>query len=216
MYRDYVVYSIALCTYTIQSIHHTDHRRKSSSMYEVFNWGYSNDEPPKRFSLSIVGSEINIDDPPTATVASATAGNTRTYAAHHHHHQYHHHHHHTQQHQQSSNNYGSNNINVHRQNVVTENARIASGGGAAAAATTTCNSVGNTNKTATAAAATTFNYSSKTGEAVRHTNPMRRFITLCSARMLRMFFQRVSVFLLFCVLITNSPVSWNAIVFFFM
>ncbi|XP_012157945.1 ensconsin isoform X13 [Ceratitis capitata] len=139
---------------------HEDHRRKSSSMYEVFNWGYSNDEPPKRFSLSIVGSEINIDDPPTATVASATAGNTRTYAAHHHHHQYHHHHHHhTQQHQQSSNNYGSNNINVHRQNVVTENARIASAGGAAAAATTTCNSVGNTNKTATAAAATTFNYS---------------------------------------------------------
>lgn len=41
----------------------TDHRRKSSSMYEVFNWGYSNDEPPKRFSLSIAGSEINIDGP---------------------------------------------------------------------------------------------------------------------------------------------------------
>ncbi|XP_044313531.1 inner centromere protein isoform X5 [Drosophila rhopaloa] len=40
-----------------------DHRRKSSSMYEVFNWGYSNDEPPKRFSLSIAGSEINIDGP---------------------------------------------------------------------------------------------------------------------------------------------------------
>jgi len=32
-------------------------------MYEVFNWGYSNDEPPKRFSLSIAGSEINIDGP---------------------------------------------------------------------------------------------------------------------------------------------------------
>ncbi|KAH8239065.1 hypothetical protein KR032_000337, partial [Drosophila birchii] len=42
---------------------HDDHRRKSSSMYEVFNWGYSNDEPPKRFSLSIAGSEINIDGP---------------------------------------------------------------------------------------------------------------------------------------------------------
>ncbi|XP_017059749.1 inner centromere protein isoform X1 [Drosophila ficusphila] len=40
-----------------------DHRRKSSSMYEVFNWGYSNDEPPKRFSLSIAGNEINIDGP---------------------------------------------------------------------------------------------------------------------------------------------------------
>ncbi|XP_055840756.1 MAP7 domain-containing protein 1 isoform X4 [Episyrphus balteatus] len=46
---------------------HDDHRRKSSSMYEVFNWGYSNDEPPKRFSLSIVGSEINIGEPPTTT-----------------------------------------------------------------------------------------------------------------------------------------------------
>ncbi|XP_030380411.1 inner centromere protein isoform X1 [Scaptodrosophila lebanonensis] len=44
-----------------------DHRRKSSSMYEVFNWGYSNDEPPKRFSLSIAGSEINIDGPPMAS-----------------------------------------------------------------------------------------------------------------------------------------------------
>ncbi|XP_055915588.1 ensconsin isoform X6 [Eupeodes corollae] len=46
---------------------HDDHRRKSSSMYEVFNWGYSNDEPPKRFSLSIVGSEINIGEPPSTT-----------------------------------------------------------------------------------------------------------------------------------------------------
>ncbi|XP_023033176.1 MAP7 domain-containing protein 2 isoform X1 [Drosophila willistoni] len=42
---------------------HDDHRRKSSSMYEVFNWGYSNDEPPKRYSLSIASSEINIDGP---------------------------------------------------------------------------------------------------------------------------------------------------------
>ncbi|XP_032598631.1 protein split ends isoform X2 [Drosophila grimshawi] len=42
---------------------HDDHRRKSSSMYEVFNWGYSNDEPPKRFSLSIAGGDINIDGP---------------------------------------------------------------------------------------------------------------------------------------------------------
>ncbi|XP_017842854.1 ensconsin isoform X5 [Drosophila busckii] len=51
-----------------------DHRRKSSSMYEVFNWGYSNDEPPKRFSLSIAGHEINIDGPaPTATaITTAT------------------------------------------------------------------------------------------------------------------------------------------------
>lgn len=40
-------------------------------MYEVFNWGYTNDEPPKRFSLSIVGSEINIDGPTTTTTCSA-------------------------------------------------------------------------------------------------------------------------------------------------
>lgn len=50
------------CT-TTTTTQPTDHRRKSSSMYEVFNWGYSNDEPPKRFSLSIAGSEINIDGP---------------------------------------------------------------------------------------------------------------------------------------------------------
>ncbi|XP_054733976.1 mucin-5AC isoform X2 [Anastrepha obliqua] len=109
---------------------HEDHRRKSSSMYEVFNWGYSNDEPPKRFSLSIVGSEINIDDPPTA----ATAGNSRTSAHHHpqHQHQY------------------SNNANVHRQNVAIETAKTAT-----AAATTTA--AGNTSQAA--AAASTFNYS---------------------------------------------------------
>lgn len=41
-------------------------------MYEVFNWGYTNDEPPKRFSLSIVGSEINIDGPPLPTTAAPT------------------------------------------------------------------------------------------------------------------------------------------------
>ena len=33
-------------------------------MYEVFNWGFSNDEPPKRYALSIAGNEINIDGPP--------------------------------------------------------------------------------------------------------------------------------------------------------
>ncbi|XP_053952460.1 uncharacterized abhydrolase domain-containing protein DDB_G0269086 isoform X2 [Anastrepha ludens] len=108
---------------------HEDHRRKSSSMYEVFNWGYSNDEPPKRFSLSIVGSEINIDDPPTA----ATAGNSRTSA----------HHHPQRQHQYS------NNANVHRQNVAIETAKTAT-----AAATTTA--AGNTSQ---AAAVSAFNYS---------------------------------------------------------
>ncbi|XP_053952463.1 ensconsin isoform X5 [Anastrepha ludens] len=115
---------------------HEDHRRKSSSMYEVFNWGYSNDEPPKRFSLSIVGSEINIDDPPTA----ATAGNSRTSA----------HHHPQRQHQYS------NNANVHRQNVAIETAKTAT-----AAATTTA--AGNTSQ---AAAVSAFNYSSKTDDSV--------------------------------------------------
>ncbi|XP_065359458.1 ensconsin isoform X2 [Calliphora vicina] len=58
---------------------HDDHRRKSSSMYEVFNWGYTNDEPPKRFSLSIVGSEINIDGPPQPppTTTASKFNNTK-------------------------------------------------------------------------------------------------------------------------------------------
>lgn len=41
-------------------------------MYEIFNWGSSGPtgpctkEPrPKRLQLSIIGNEINIDDPPT-------------------------------------------------------------------------------------------------------------------------------------------------------
>lgn len=41
-------------------------------MYEVFNWGYSNDEPPKRFSLSIAGSEINIDGPANPPSSSSS------------------------------------------------------------------------------------------------------------------------------------------------
>lgn len=44
----------------------------STSMYEVFNWGHSTDDAhPKRFSLAIAGSEINIDDPaPTLPLPS--------------------------------------------------------------------------------------------------------------------------------------------------
>ncbi|KAL5291238.1 ens family protein [Megaselia abdita] len=47
-----------------------DNRRKSTSMYEIFNWGSNNngsctnDQRPKRLQLSIIGNEINIDDPP--------------------------------------------------------------------------------------------------------------------------------------------------------
>nr|XP_036220165.1 mucin-5AC [Bactrocera oleae] len=122
---------------------HEDHRRKSSSMYEVFNWGYSNDEPPKRFSLSIVGSEINIDDPPAATV-TANAGHVRTYTAHHQ----------AQHHQHSNNNNHSiTNISGHRQNVAVDSARAAT----TAAATTTTSTAGKSSQSATAAA--TFNYS---------------------------------------------------------
>ncbi|XP_037905936.1 histone-lysine N-methyltransferase, H3 lysine-79 specific isoform X4 [Hermetia illucens] len=40
-----------------------DRRFKSTSMYEVFNWGYLNDEPPKRLNLSFAATEINIDGP---------------------------------------------------------------------------------------------------------------------------------------------------------
>uniref|UniRef100_A0A0K8W5I3 Uncharacterized protein n=2 Tax=Bactrocera latifrons TaxID=174628 RepID=A0A0K8W5I3_BACLA len=137
-------------------------------MYEVFNWGYSNDEPPKRFSLSIVGSEINIDDPPAAT-ATATAGHVRTYAAHHQ----------AQQHQHCNNNNNQTitNTSGHRQNVAIDSARATT---AAAAATTTTSTAGKSSQSATAA--TTFNYSSKTSAAVRHTNPKRRFTPslLCS------------------------------------
>ncbi|XP_011184531.2 inner centromere protein isoform X3 [Zeugodacus cucurbitae] len=115
---------------------HEDHRRKSSSMYEVFNWGYSNDEPPKRFSLSIVGSEINIDDPPAATgTATATAGNNlRTHTAH----QQPQHH----QHSSNNNNHSNTNTSGHRQNVAIDSTRTAT----------------TSSQSATAAAAT-FNYS---------------------------------------------------------
>lgn len=43
----------------------TDYHRTSNSMYEVFNWGYANDErrPCKKLQLSIAGPSINIDDP---------------------------------------------------------------------------------------------------------------------------------------------------------
>lgn len=40
----------------------------STSMYGIFNWGQTNNSRietrPKRFSLALAGSEINIDDPP--------------------------------------------------------------------------------------------------------------------------------------------------------
>ncbi|XP_037036284.1 ensconsin isoform X10 [Bradysia coprophila] len=43
-------------------------QQMSTSMYGIFNWGQTNNSRletrPKRFSLALAGSEINIDDPP--------------------------------------------------------------------------------------------------------------------------------------------------------
>lgn len=57
-----------------------DMRRMSSSMYEVFNWA-STSECPKKLTLSLAGSSINIDEPPSraerAAAAAAAAAATR-------------------------------------------------------------------------------------------------------------------------------------------
>lgn len=162
-------------------------------MYEVFNWGYSNDEPPKRFSLSIVGSEINIDDPPAATV-TANTGHVRTYTAHHQ----------AQHHQHSNNNNHSiTNTSGHRQNVAIDSARAAT----TAAATTTTSTAGKSSQSATAAA--TFNYSSKTSAAVRHKNPKRRFTPSLLCSNAQNVFVKICFlfFLVSYLLIMNSPVS---------
>lgn len=48
-------------------------------MYEVFNW---NAEPPKRFSLSIIGHEINIDDePPSSSIRQVPSSTSAAAAA---------------------------------------------------------------------------------------------------------------------------------------
>lgn len=44
-------------------------------MYEVFNWGHINESRPKRLSLFNGASEINIDDPPSATEKSNSKHN---------------------------------------------------------------------------------------------------------------------------------------------
>lgn len=54
----------------------------SSSMYEVFNWGHVNESRPKRLSLFLGASEINIDDPPPPSSSKQTpkyATNSRSY-----------------------------------------------------------------------------------------------------------------------------------------
>ncbi|XP_065092882.1 uncharacterized protein ens isoform X9 [Ochlerotatus camptorhynchus] len=49
-----------------------DMRRMSSSMYEVFNWA-STSECPKKLTLSLAGSSINIDEPPSRAERAAAA-----------------------------------------------------------------------------------------------------------------------------------------------
>lgn len=41
-------------------------------MYEVFNWGHVNESRPKRLSLFVGASDINIDDPPPPATTTAT------------------------------------------------------------------------------------------------------------------------------------------------
>lgn len=44
----------------------------SSSMHEVFHWG-PNTSGPKKLSLSVAGSQIDFEGPPTSTKQSAAA-----------------------------------------------------------------------------------------------------------------------------------------------
>ncbi|XP_058840075.1 inner centromere protein A-like isoform X12 [Topomyia yanbarensis] len=56
-----------------------DMRRMSSSMYEVFNWAQTS-ECPKKLTLSLAGTGINIDEPPSSAeraAAAAIGGATR-------------------------------------------------------------------------------------------------------------------------------------------
>lgn len=95
--------------------HHTQHthplqptcagqRQMSTSMYEVFNWGPLNDARPKRYSLAIAGSQIDIGDGPSGGSGGASMAATKLAAVRssssggsgsggHHSQQYHHHQH---------------------------------------------------------------------------------------------------------------------------
>ncbi|XP_021704922.1 putative uncharacterized protein DDB_G0271606 isoform X7 [Aedes aegypti] len=50
-----------------------DMRRMSSSMYEVFNWASTSECPTKKLTLSLAGSSINIDEPPSKAERAAAA-----------------------------------------------------------------------------------------------------------------------------------------------
>lgn len=56
-----------------------DQRKMSTSMYEVFNWGHLNDSRPKRYSLAIAGSHIDIDEPPTAAATASHRNSNHVY-----------------------------------------------------------------------------------------------------------------------------------------
>lgn len=40
----------------------------SASMYEIFNWGNSNEKHPNSHTLSIMSTDINIDEHPNVTI----------------------------------------------------------------------------------------------------------------------------------------------------
>lgn len=51
----------------------------STSMYEVFNWGNLNDARPKRYSLAIAGSHIDIDEPPSTNASTNNRNSNNVY-----------------------------------------------------------------------------------------------------------------------------------------
>lgn len=55
----------------------------STSMYGIFNWGQTNNSRietrPKRFSLALAGSDINIDDPPNGDSKICKKGERRRF-----------------------------------------------------------------------------------------------------------------------------------------
>lgn len=48
-------------------------------MYEVFNWGHVNESRPKRLSLFVGASDINIDDPPAPPSTTTTKSTQNTH-----------------------------------------------------------------------------------------------------------------------------------------
>lgn len=61
--------------------YYSGNQQMSTSMYAIFNWGQTNnsrcDTRPKRYSLALAGSEINIDDPPNGDSKMCKRGENR-------------------------------------------------------------------------------------------------------------------------------------------